>query len=121
MSNYRKEIIVRSAAGLGCSSDFLSTSRGTSCEQYMMFELLYLSFQDLISKNEKDRQEAIDWFESEEDEYCFSFKFLAESIGTTAEEIRKNIIDPAINGNHAPILRITKFAKVNRMGVLYEQ
>lgn len=121
MASYINQVIVRSKAGLGCSSDFREDNRETSSEQYMMYELLYLSLQDLVSKNYRDREEALEWFDSEEEDYCFSFKSLAETLGTSAERIRKDIINPAMMGNQGPLLRITKFAKVNRKGVLYEE
>jgi len=116
-----REIIIRKVAGIGCSSDVSESRYDTSSEQYMMFELLFLSFQDLISKDARDREAAMEWFASDEEEYCFSFKALAEAIGTTAEEIKKKIITPVLSGDHDLILRIPKFAKVNRKGVLYDQ
>ena len=116
-----KNTEIERIAGLGCLSDILETKNSFGAMHYLMFEMLILSFRDLMSENEKEKQEAIEWFKSEEDDYCFSFRNLASAMGSTPDDIRKKIVSPAINGNYEPILRIPKFAKVHKGGVLYEQ
>ena len=87
-------------------------------EKYLMFEMLVLSLKDLTSDDKILKYEALLWFDSTEDDYCFSFRNLAEAIGTTPDTIRRELIIPAMNGDYAPISSIAKFAKVRREGVI---
>ena len=118
---HKGKMNVVNIAGYGCSSDVLATRQALTPMKYLMFEMLVLSLRDLMSENQSERNEAIEWFHSNEEEYCFSFNSSASAMGTTAEEIRENIVKPAMGGNYTPILRIPKFAKVDKAGVLYEQ
>lgn len=105
--------------GSCCSSNLLETSRSIGPLHYLMYEILAISLRDLLSRDDRKKREAIDWFNSENEDYCFSFRNLAEALGTSPDEIRSKVVSPAIGGNRSVVARVKKFAKVSKRSVLY--
>jgi len=104
----------------GDASNVIPTNKSLQAEHYMIHEMLVLSLFDLMSKDIEERNEAIRWFQSEEEDYFFSFRNLAQVIGTTPEKIRKHFVIPAMLGDYTPIKKIHKFSKVVKKSLLYQ-
>lgn len=102
-----------------CPSNLIETSRSIGPLHYLMYEILAISICDLMSRDDKEKKAAIDWFNSEDEDYCFSFRSLAEALGTSPDEIRSKVVSPAIGGNGSVVARVQKFAKVSKRSVLY--
>lgn len=101
-----------------CSSNLIETSQSIGPLHYLMYEILAISLRDLLSKDNKEKNDALNWFNSEDEDYCFSFRSLAEALGTSPDEIRSKVVSPAIGGNRSVVDRVKKFAKVSKRSVL---